>query len=212
MYDEVCGISVDNFEYPTQVALKRYAEWSYGELEFDLEKAVDFKYDKDVEMMRSSSTVLHLGRFATKLDVFIIPPERDLHDNYSDYIDTEVHLAIASKKIRPEKPISIFTGHLAVLKAFEGGILKEIGHIGQSRIFFDYATEHKISVPPSATVVTGYRGALEEFGCRGERFGDDCKITNNVPDTLQVCGLVRLNPEEMQKGSGLLKALKPTEY
>ena len=172
MYDEVCGISVDNFEYPTQVALKRYAEWSCGKLEFDLQKAIDFKYDKDIEMMRSSSTVLYLGRFATKLDVLIIPPDRDLHGSYSDYIDTEAHLAIASKKIRPEKPINIFTGHLAVLKAFEGG-LREIGHLGQSRIFFDYITERETEFQPSVTVVTGCRSASEESGRRDEHFGND---------------------------------------
>lgn len=215
MNDEVCGIPVENFEYPTQLALKRYAEWSYGELEFDLENAVRYKFDSETDLMRSSSLVRQVGRFATQLDLFIVPPERDLYGTYfmqdNDDIDTEVYLALASKKLRPEMPIAMFTGHLAILKAFEDSY-REIGHLGQTKIFYDYATEHNISVPPEATVVRGYRGALAEAGCRGERFGDKCKIANNVPNTLQVCGFVRLSSEEMPKGSGLLKALRPTEY
>lgn len=215
MNNEVCGIPVENFEYPTQLALKRYAEWSYGELEFDLESAVKYKFDPETELMHSRSLVRQIGKFATQLDLFIIPPERDLCGAYfnqdSDDIDTEAYLTLASKKLRPEKPVAMFTGHLAVLKAFEDSY-REVGYLGQKKIFYDYAIEHNISVPPEATIVRGYRGALEEAGCRGERFGDKCKIVNKVPDTLQVCGFIRLSSEEMPKGSGLLKALSPKEY
>ena len=212
---EVFGISKDSFEDSIKSALKTYAEWSYGELEFDLDKAAKFQLDPETELMRSRSLVRQIGRFATQLDLFIVPPERDLCGTYFNQnaadIDTEVYLTLASKKLKPETPMAMFTGHLAVLKAFDTGF-SEVGHLGQTRIFYDYAIGRGISVPPEATIVRGYRGALDENGFRGKRFGDNCKIANKVPNALQVCGFVRLSPDDMPKGSGLLKALRPTEY
>lgn len=217
MRREICDTPIERFEYPIRSTLKEYTDWSDGELEFDFDSAANLEYDYETDLFRSRSLVRHLGkttinRFTTDLEIIAIPPGRDLSsarqiDRLSD-IDTEVHLAIASKRLGLDNPVIKFAGHLAVICSFDGKF-KEVGHLGQNDTFFDYIMDGGVQAVPTATVAIGYADNPRRPSNRGDRFGDYCKISNKTSDIIQVCGFVSVSPEEIDNGIGLIKAFDP---
>lgn len=237
MSKEILGVKIDSLQEPIREALKGYSEISQGQVDFDLDTAVELELTPEKpNSARSVSAVKHLGEIAATLYVIAFKPSDGTGD-YNTYprgtlytgdypadakyyprskaaIDTEAHLTLVSKLIDSDIEPVQYAGSLGVLGLI-GRQISRIGFVGQNPDQFSNAMHGIDSSEPTTTLTTGYRDSLGDLRKLKytDRFGDPHAIVNETPDTLQVCGFIGMpsNSETPIADRLLIRSLRPQE-
>jgi hypothetical protein len=234
MNKEIQGVPLGKLQDPIAVALEKYQNWSNGHISFDPDSAVNLELTPEKpNSARSVSVVKHLGETVGNLYIIAFAPSDGTGD-HSTYMpgqidlgdfpelaryyprskeatDTEVQFTIASQLIESQNDPLLFAGNLSVLGLVDGRI-EDIGHLGQSRSFFDRSMKYQSVTPQTATTTVGYKNWQEPTLKQGVRFGDPHAIVNRTEDTIQVCGFIGISPTQAGKHRPMLSSLRPDDF
>lgn len=204
--------AASKFEKSVEEALQGYEEIARGKLFFDADQAVQLKpVEGKLYTAKSESSIYIPKRIvggvkkaqAKLVTVLFNPVDATGSEPRSKAgVNTEVHLAIASYKTHEDLSPKVFTGNLALI-GLEGGEVKRVADLGQSRSDFVNLVNGQDQASPTATLTVGRTSS-------GDRFGDPHYVSNPWDQVVQVAGFIALDRKELGIAD-LLAAQRPNQ-